>query len=467
MPLKRCDLYGIGEEDARAKLVAYLAPASKPAGSMRFPGETGASKTPPAHTETFAFPGSRSGAPPHQPRNLPLVSLGTLFVGRDAKLDALRAALAASKGGPVVLYGLGGVGKTRLAIEYALRNENEYSALLFVRADAPATLDANLAALAATGVLDLPEKDAPQDATKSEAALRWLDSHPTWLMILDSVDDEQAVAAAGQLMARLKGGHVIVTARSANFPPSLRKLELGALAEDAATEFLLERTRDRRAAAADDPAKAREIARELGGFALGLEQAGATIATERSGFARYLRLWRESRDKALASSDATLTGSERTLATAWTTSVARLSPESRRLLDRLAMLAPDPIPDSLLNVPVPGEAADTNVYEARKGLFAYSLVAQAKGEDGVVNGFVMHRLGQDFALRAMTEERRGEALREALGWIDNAFVGDPQDVRSWPVLGPLAPHALALGRRGTRPELRSQRLGCSIGSDCC
>ena len=37
----------------------------------------------------------------------------------------------------------------------------------------------------------------------------------------------------------------------------------------------------------------------------------------------------------------------------------------------------------------------------------------------------MHRLVQDFARRAMTEERRGEALREALGWVDDAFVGDP------------------------------------------
>ena len=63
---------------------------------------------------------------------------------------------------------------------------------------------------------------------------------------------------------------------------------------------------------------------------------------------------RESRDKVLGWSDSTLTGSERTLATAWATSVDRLTPESRRLLDRLAMLAPDPIPDSLLDVAIPG-----------------------------------------------------------------------------------------------------------------
>jgi len=161
-----------------------------------------------------------------------------------------------------------------------------------VRADDPATLDANLAALVGVSVLDLEEKEAPQDAVKIEAALRWLDAHPTWLMILDNVDDGEAVKAVTKLMARLKGGHVIVTARAATFPAALRKLELDVLDEDAAAEFLLERTRDDRARADDDADKARAIACELDGLALGLEHAGAYIATLRIGFAGYLKRWR-------------------------------------------------------------------------------------------------------------------------------------------------------------------------------
>ena len=211
-------------------------------------------------------------------------------MGRYEKLDALRAALAAGQGAAVVgraLHGLGGDGKTRLAIEYALRHEPDYSALLFARAADSATLNASLAALTSAEVLDLPEKEAREDEVKIQAASSWLEAHPTWLMILDNVDDEAAVAAVIKLMARLKGGHVIVTARASNFPGSLRKLELGVLDEDAATEFLLQRTRDDRAHVGGDSDKARELARELGGLALALEQAGAYIAKQRTPFASY------------------------------------------------------------------------------------------------------------------------------------------------------------------------------------
>jgi tetratricopeptide (TPR) repeat protein len=264
-------------------------------------------------------------------------------------------------------------------------------------------------------------------------------------MILDNVDDAEAVRAVVELMPRLKGGHVIVTARAANFPATIRKLELDTLDEEPAAQFLLERTADDRQRANDDEAQACTLARELGGLALGLEQAGAQIATDRIGFAYYLKLWNENREKALGWSDPTLTGSERTLATTWVTSVARLTPESRRLLDRLAMLAPDPIPDSLLDLAVPGEAADYDVQKARAGLFSYSLIARSKGAD--CQGFVVHPLVQDFARREMSEEHRAEALRESLAWVNSGFVGALDDVRIWPVLELLAPHTLAVARR--------------------
>jgi tetratricopeptide (TPR) repeat protein len=388
-----------------------------------------------------------------KPRNLPFASLGGLFAGRDEDLADLHTTLLGAKGAPVALCGLGGIGKTRLAIEYAWSREAVYSALLFVSASDGAALNAGLAALTAFENLDLPEKEARDDATKITAVLRWLESNPSWLMILDNVDDKDAVAAVAKLVPRLKGGHVVITARASNFPAFVRKLEVSTLDENAAAQFLLDRTDADRSKSREDTALARNLARELGGLALGLEQAGAHIATDHIDFARYLKLWSESREKALASADATVTGSDRTLATTWATSVARLSPESSRLLQRLAFLAPDPIPDSLLDVAVPGETPDTDAYEARGGLYAYSLVSRVTAQDGGASGFVVHRLVQDFACRAVGDERRAQALREALEWVNAAFVGDADDVRTWTILDPLTPHALAVARNADEEQV--------------
>ena len=86
-----------------------------------------------------------------KPTNLPYTSLGTLFKGRDEFLAELRQHLTAE--GPVVIkgkrtiHGMGGVGKTRAAIEYAWKHADDYRALLFISVDTPEALHRNLAAL--------------------------------------------------------------------------------------------------------------------------------------------------------------------------------------------------------------------------------------------------------------------------------------------------------------------------------
>jgi tetratricopeptide (TPR) repeat protein len=400
---------------------------------------------------------ARAERTPRRPKNLPFASLGSLFKGREQDLDALHKALTADAGGATAivgraLHGLGGIGKTRLAVEYALKHESEHSALLFLRADTPAALDTSLAALAGADILDLPEKGAREDAAKIAAALGWCEAHPGWLMIVDNVDDPAAVAAVDKLLARLSGGKVIVTGRVGNFPASLRKLELGVLDRPSSIAFLLERTEDYRARSPDDAKLAQELAGELDGLALGLEQAGAYIATERIGFARYLELWRKKRATVLGWFDKTLMSYDHDtgLAATWATSVDRLTPDARRLLERLAFLAPEPVPDSLLDVAAPGDPEGFDARAARANLFAYSLVSRAAVEAGKAaqDGFAVHRLVQDFARRSMTEERRDEALREVLEWVNAAFVGDPADVRSWPLFDSLAPHTMAIVEHG-------------------
>lgn len=208
------------------------------------------------------------------------------------------------------------------------------------------------------------------------------------------------------------------------------------LAVDDAAAFLLERTKGRRRAQADDHAKAREIAEELGRLALALEQAAAFISKRRLTFAQYPEQWRAQRDDVLKWWDITVTDYPRSVAVTWQTSVAQLSEDGRRLLERLAWLAPEKMPESLLDVPVPG-AENENLHDAYDDLAAYSLVTR----DAEGPFFLVRRLVQDVTRRSLVGEARQRSMTEALHWLDAAFAENPADVRNWPTLDPLAPHA--------------------------
>src|SRR5271166_6522251 len=109
------------------------------------------------------FP-DRSTKAPHRVVNLLYNSLGPLFKGRDAALADLRQRL---RSGPCqAIHGLGGVGKTRLAIEYAWRHAGNYTALLFAGASSAVDLRTNLAGFCDPLVLDLPEQGRPEEAAR-------------------------------------------------------------------------------------------------------------------------------------------------------------------------------------------------------------------------------------------------------------------------------------------------------------
>ena len=114
-----------------------------------------------------------------KPILLPYPSLGSLFKGRAAFIERLRESLtrAADGGSAVVttaLYGLGGIGKTRAAVEYAWAFQEKYTALLLVIAETPEALPRNLAALTGERYLNLPEQAVMEEGVRLRAVLDWL-----------------------------------------------------------------------------------------------------------------------------------------------------------------------------------------------------------------------------------------------------------------------------------------------------
>ncbi|HSA85636.1 MAG TPA: tetratricopeptide repeat protein, partial [Nitrospira sp.] len=379
-----------------------------------------------------------------KPSNLPYGTLGVLFKCRDTKLEELhrqltaKAAQSTGSSIKIAIHGLGGVGKTRFAIEYALSHEKDYSGTLFVTADAPGSFRRNLAALCKPLVLNLPEQDAKEEETQLNAVLRWLQAHEGWLLILDNVDTPDAAEEVEQLVGTIKGGSILITSRVSDWSGEVASFELDELAEPAAADFLLVRTTDRRQHLATDEVDALTLAHELGGLAQALEQAGAFIAQKRSSMQVYLQRWRE-RDRVVREwNDPRLTKYPRAVVSTWDATVQQLSPEGRLLLQQLSWLAPEPVPRFAL--------PDGPVQDALAELASFSLVKfEAEGVR-----FRVHRLVQEVTRERQTAEEQDASLRSILTILDHAMVGDPQDVRSWLVLDPLRPHLAAAAAHADR-----------------
>ncbi|MCP4661350.1 MAG: TIR domain-containing protein [bacterium] len=301
-----------------------------------------------------------AGFPVH---NLPFESLGPLFKGRDERLRALASSpdqpTAIIQKQKQAIHGLGGIGKTRLAIEYAWQYGSRYEAILFVPADSPEELRRNLTALARADLLDLPERQLRDEQEVIGAVLRWLRQNPDWLLILDNVDTEEAAQAVQELLPVLTEGHVLVTSRLLRWSTIREQLSLDTISAEAGRDFLLERTAGEREPAADDADQARDLAETLDGLPLALQQAAAYIAILHLSFSKYRAEWDADRARVLDCHDSREMQYPTSVAVTWQRSFEELGPASQTILRLAAFLAPDPIPVAMF------EEADEIVSEAQ------------------------------------------------------------------------------------------------------
>jgi len=386
------------------------------------------------------------GAVHEPPRALPFPTLGELFIGREPFLKDLRqrflAARTQGRWPNQLIHGLGGVGKTRTAVEYANRFQGDYTAILFINGESPESLQRELARLA--GVLKLSLPLDTKDPDRASAVLDWLAGHPGWLLIVDNVDDRAACDAVAALLGQWHQGHVLITGYWSHWPDDVEPLDLRVLAPEYAVRLLLQATAGKRVETDDDQSAARALADDLGRLCLALSQAAAYIAEVRITLAEYRTRWETNRKNVRAWSDRVLMRyhEEKTVslsvATTWQTTFDRLTPAARGLLQMLSWLAPDPLPRLLFETPVCEEqlrlvsgdpAAD--VEAALAELRRYSLLQRPEDPSDDAPGEV-HRLVQ-LITRDRQTEKQSAALMAMLAVVDAAITGDPCDVRTWPV----------------------------------
>jgi tetratricopeptide (TPR) repeat protein len=373
------------------------------------------------------------------------------FTGRDDLLMDLRRALAS--GQPAAITGLGGVGKTQLAVEYAYQHAADYRLIWWVRAEKTATLAADYAGLA--GALELPEQAASDQAIAVEAVRKWLAGHGDWLLVFDNIQEPDDLDA---FLPRRHSGHVLITSRNRAWGGRSQPLEVRPLARAAATEFLLERTGQ------TDRQAAMSLARDTGDLPLALEQAAAYVDATGLELAEYVERFRTRQAELM--SVGRLTEYPQTVAATWELAFHDLreaAPAAADLLALCAFLAPEALPVELLragavHLPagsslVTAVADDLRWDETVAALRRYSLVDIRSGELSV------HRLVQAMGREELSEAARRTWAEVAIKVLAAAFPSDSHNLRTWPRCAALLPHALAAAGHAEALQLANEQTG--------
>jgi hypothetical protein len=386
------DLFGLDEADARALLLAQAKAAAegraKPSVKPGFPGAGRAVPGAPR------FPGARPrvwNVPPHNPH----------FTGRGGELVALAEGLA---GGSAVtvhsLHGLGGVGKTQLAAEYAHAHAGDYEVVWWVAAEETALIPDQFAALAGRLGLD-PATDPDLVRAQVHDELQQVAG---WLLVFDNAD------ADGDIHPWLPGapqpggvpGHVLVTTRRGGFASLGPVLDLDVIDLGDAVRLLRTRVPDL------DQATGEAIAAELGRLPLALEQAAAYMDRAQQPAEEYLQLLRSRAAELYARGR--VSSRTDTVATLWNVSLDRAAaedPAAVQLLEICSYLAPEPVPldlftghTDLLPAPLSAAAADPLAFTDTVAVLADYSLAKRSGA-----GLQVHRLVQA-AVRARRDGTR-------------------------------------------------------------
>lgn len=374
------------------------------------------------------------------PRNL-------VFTGREDLLGRLESDLREGPTAvlPHALHGLGGVGKSQLALEYVYRQASQYDIVWWIPAERPTQIAQALVELAQR--LRLPVTSEAITAVPAVLeALRIGNPYNKWLLVFDNAESPEAVQDF--FPSSPEGGpsgSILVTSRNPQWNTLAHPLEVDVFERSESIQLLQRRNPD----LSDEEADL--LADVLGDLPLAVEQASAWRAETGMPAAEYLRLFEEKRAELMTVSPPT--HYEQTVATAWNVSLDHLAsknPAALQLLQICAYFASEPISRSLFSgAPTEPIAPDLDraltdplrLGRAIREINRYSLAKI----DHRSNSIQMHRLVQAVLVARMTEDQRERMRRGAHLLLAANAPRDPRDPAHWARFGDLYPHVVVSG----------------------
>jgi len=416
------DLTGLQAEQARDAILAALDRPSPPHPAATVPTD----ETRPRPR----FPGTLPAVWNIPPRN-------ASFTGREALLDDLRNRLSASITVvvPQGLFGLGGVGKTQIAIEYTHRFAASYDVAWWVPAEQPSMVRSSLAELAAR--IGVPTGgDITETVREVLEALRQGTPSRRWLLVFDNAEDPDEVRE----FLPQGPGHVLVTSRNQSWVQELNVVSVGVFSRGESIALLNARAPGLPEADAD------LVAEKLGDLPLAIEQAGAWLARTGSSVARYLEQL-ESRLPEMLQQNLPR-DYDKPVVAVWLLAfeeLRRQTPAAARLLELCAFLGSEPIPQALFNhlqgLDLPASERDwfrdpMLVSQLIQEIGRYALATTDPGQETIQ----VHRLVQAVLQSQMSAERQAEDRRNVQTLLAAANPRDPDRSAHWPACAALWPH---------------------------
>ncbi|UBU14965.1 FxSxx-COOH system tetratricopeptide repeat protein [Nonomuraea gerenzanensis] len=360
------------------------------------------------------------------------------FTGREHLLERL---LRGVSGGvtavlPTALHGLGGVGKTQIAAEFAHRHKADYDVVWWVPSDQPMLIPSSIARLAPH--LNLPKANEIGVAEAAEGvieALRKGEPYDQWLLIFDNAHDPESIM---QYVPDGPGG-VLITSRNFAWDGVVDTLTVDVFSREESRRFL-----DRRVPGIGG-SEADALAEALGDLPLALDQAGALQSETGMPVGEYLTLLRDQTGKLLAEGrpmeyDVPLTAT-------WALSVSTLheeQPDAVELLHLLAFFGADPIPRDVLST---GRGTvDPPLSDILDDPLQFSRAVQALGRYALVQidrenqTILVHRLVQALLREDVSENERERFRRNVQRLLAAAVPLQPDDTTTWPTFARLMPH---------------------------
>ncbi|KAF2744655.1 TPR-like protein [Sporormia fimetaria CBS 119925] len=288
---------------------------------------------------------------PELANSLPYRQTKARFYGRTTEMQQLRRALDPNDQHQTLrvmaIHGLGGVGKTQLALNYAHQSKNLYDAIAWIGADTNMRLVQSLAAFAfKLGLTKEGESEA--DIRCIQMVKDWLDnSGKSFLLIFDNVDNVDILSQIWSIWPTSSKGAVIITTRSPKVAASLTKttMQLKPFEVDTAVDILYELT-GFEPVDYEDTKAAKEICQQIGGLPLAMVQMSTFMRDRRCTYSDFLALYKKHPEKILARNRSQV-DYDHTLNNVWDMSLQSLSKNARSLLELLSLFDPDSIPERL------------------------------------------------------------------------------------------------------------------------